>query len=89
MISSMDTDLIPQDYISHCDALLQSFNARYAILVRAGRCLSVQDSLYLPVETLEISIAMPLYKKFFSSQIHPKPLQPIHRHVLLHKNKVW
>ena len=30
MISSMDTDLIPQDYISHCDALLQSFSARYA-----------------------------------------------------------
>lgn len=29
MISSMDTDLIPQDYISHCDALLQSFSARY------------------------------------------------------------
>ncbi|KAF9330854.1 cell division cycle- protein [Podila minutissima] len=28
MISSMDTDLIPQDYISHCDALLQSFSAR-------------------------------------------------------------
>ncbi|KFH64164.1 hypothetical protein MVEG_09989 [Podila verticillata NRRL 6337] len=32
MISSMDTDLVPQDYISHCDALLQSFSARNALV---------------------------------------------------------
>ncbi|KAI1319206.1 hypothetical protein EDD11_004600 [Mortierella claussenii] len=28
MISSLDTDMMPDDYLSHCDALLKSFSAR-------------------------------------------------------------
>ena len=28
IISSLDTDMMPEDYLTHCEALLKSFNAR-------------------------------------------------------------
>ncbi|KAG0066691.1 hypothetical protein BGZ89_006990 [Linnemannia elongata] len=32
MVSSLDTDSIPEDYILHCDALIKSFSARNLLL---------------------------------------------------------
>ncbi|GJJ70828.1 hypothetical protein EMPS_03178 [Entomortierella parvispora] len=45
MISSLDTESIPEDYLSHCDALLKSFSSRNALVKKVIDFTATHSSL--------------------------------------------
>ncbi|KAF9345628.1 hypothetical protein BGX26_002932 [Mortierella sp. AD094] len=45
MISSLDTDTTPEDYLSHCDALLKSFNTRNLLVQKVIDYAGANSSL--------------------------------------------